>query len=90
MANTYTQMYVQIIFTLHGRENLIKEKFRDELEKYMCGIITNNRSKPLAIYCNPDHTHILIGLHPTVSVSTLTGDIKASSSKWINERRFVF
>ena len=55
----------------------------------MCGVITNNKSKPLAIYCNPDHTHILIELHPTVSVSTIAGDIKASSSKWINERHFV-
>lgn len=89
MANTYTQMYLQIIFAVQGRDNVIKEKFRDELEKYMCGIITNNKSKPLAIYCNPDHTHILIGLHPTISVSTLTGDVKAGSSKWINERRLV-
>jgi putative transposase len=89
MPNTYTQMYLQIIFAVQGRENVIKEKFRDELEKYMCGIIANNKSKPLAIYCNPDHTHVLIGLHPTISVSTLTGDVKAGSSKWINERRLV-
>jgi REP element-mobilizing transposase RayT len=84
MANTYTQLYVQIVFAVQGRENLIKESFRDILEKYICGIITNNKSKPLAIYCNPDHTHVLIGLHPTISVATITGDIKASSAKWIN------
>jgi putative transposase len=89
MANTYTQMYVQIVFAVQGRENLIKEKFRDELEKYMCGIIINNKSKPLAIYCNPDHTHILIGLHPAISASTVTGDIKSGSSKWIKEKRFM-
>jgi putative transposase len=89
MANTYTQMYVQIIFPGMGKNNLIKEKFRDELEKYICGIIKNNKSKPLAIYCNPDHTNILIGLHPTISVSTISGDIKSGSSKWINEKRYV-
>jgi len=89
MANTYTQVYVQIIFAVQGRENLIKEKFRDELEKYMCGIITNNNSKPIAIYCNPDHTHVLIGLHPSISVATIAGDIKAGSSKWINQNKFV-
>lgn len=82
-------MYVQIVFAVQRRENLIKEKFRDELEKYMCGIITNNKSKPLAIYCNPDHTHILIGLHPTISVATIAGDVKGSSSKWINKNRLV-
>ncbi len=89
MANTYTQIYVQIIFAVQGRENLIHENLRDELEKYICGIITNNKSKPLAIYSNPDHTHILIGLHPTISVATMAGDIKASSSKWINEKKVI-
>jgi REP element-mobilizing transposase RayT len=89
MANTYTQIYVQIVFAVQGRANLIKENFRDELEKYMCGIIKNNESKPLAIYCNPDHVHILIGLHPATSVSTIAGDIKANSSKWINKQKFI-
>ena len=84
MANTYTQMYVQIVFVVKNRENLIKEKYRIELEKYICGIIKNKNCKALAIYCNPNHTHILLGLHPTISVSDLTRDIKASSSKFIN------
>ncbi len=52
----------------------------------MCGIILNNKSKPLAIYCNPDHTHILIGLHPAISVSEIAGDVKAGTSKFINNR----
>jgi REP element-mobilizing transposase RayT len=89
MANTYTQIYIQIVFAVQGRANLIKENFRDELEKYMCGIIKNNNSKPLAIYCNPDHVHVLIGLHPSISISTIAGDIKASSSKWINQQKYV-
>jgi putative transposase len=89
MANTYTQMYVQIVFAVQGRENLINEKHRIELEKYICGIITNKKCKTLAIYCNPNHTHILIGLHPTTSISDITRDIKASSSKFINEKKWV-
>ena len=88
MANTYTQLYVQIVFATQGRKNLIKERFRDELEKYMCGIVANNKSKPLAVYCNPDHTHILIGLHPAVAISTIAGDIKSGSSGWINKNNF--
>jgi REP element-mobilizing transposase RayT len=89
MPNTYTQMYVQVVFAVKGRENLIAEKYRIEIEKYMCGIVSNNKSKPLAIYCNPDHTHILIGLNPAISVSEITGDIKASSSKFINNRKLL-
>lgn len=89
MANTYTQMYVQIVFAVEHRANLIAEAHRDEIEKYICGAISNKKSKPLAIYCNPDHTHILLGLHPTVSVSDLTRDIKANSSKFINEKKWL-
>jgi len=86
MANTYTQLYIQIVFAVQGRENLISEKHREELEKYICGIVTNKKSKPLSIYCNPDHVHVFIGSHPEVSVSSLARDIKANSSKFINEK----
>jgi REP element-mobilizing transposase RayT len=89
MANTYTQLYVQIVFAVQGRGNLIPENHREELEKYICGIINNKKSKPLAIYCNPGHIHILIGLHPTNAVSDLTRDIKANSSKFINDQRWL-
>ena len=89
MANTYTQIYVQIVFAVKGRENLIHEKHREKLEKYICGIVNNKESKPLAIYCNPDHLHILIGLKSNTSVSDITRDIKANSSKWINEKKFI-
>ena len=89
MANTYTQLYVQIVFAVKGRQNLIKEGNRENLEKYICGIITNKRCKTLAIYCNPDHIHIFVGIHPNVSISELTRDIKSNSSKWINENNWM-
>ena len=89
MANTYTQILVQVVFAVKGRQSLISEKHREQVEKYVCGIIANKKSKPLAIYCNPDHCHILIGLHPLVSISEMARDIKANSSKWINENKWV-
>ncbi len=89
MANTYTQILVQVVFAVKGRQSLISEKHREQVEKYVCGIIANKKSKPLAIYCNPDHCHILIGLHPSVSISEMARDIKANSSKWINENKWV-
>jgi len=85
MANTYTQLYIQIVFAVHRRKNAIQEEHRNAVEKYITGIVTNNQSKLLAIYCNPDHVHILIGLHPAISISHMARDVKASSSKWINE-----
>jgi len=89
MPNTYTQLYIQIVFAVKGRQNLIFENIREQVEKYICGIISNKKSKPLAIYCNPDHIHILIGLDPSTSVSDMARDIKANSSKWINEQKMV-
>ena len=89
MANTYTQLYIQFVFSVKGRENLIKEDFRDELEKVMCGIITNQNCKTYAIYCNPDHTHIFVGMHPTISPSKLMEQVKSGSSKWLNEKNII-
>jgi REP element-mobilizing transposase RayT len=88
MANTYTQMYVQIVFAVQGKSSLISEEHREEIEKLICAIIKGAKSKPLAIYCNPDHVHILIGLNPTSAVSDLVGHIKASSSKFVNEHNW--
>jgi REP element-mobilizing transposase RayT len=82
-------MYLQIVFAVIGRANVISETHRIEHEKYMCGIISTKKCKPLALFCNPDHDHILIGLHPTISVSDLTRDIKANSSKFINDQKWV-
>ncbi len=88
MANTFTQMYIQVVFAVKGRQNLIAEKYRNEIEKYICGIIKNNKSKALAIYCNPDHIHVLLGIHPSISVSNMLRDIKANSSKFVNDKKW--
>jgi putative transposase len=89
MANTYTQILIQIVFAVQGRRSLISEEIREPLEKYMCGIVSGKKSKPLAVYCNPDHTHILIGLNPSVSISDMARDIKSDSTKWMKENRMV-
>lgn len=89
MANTFTQVYVQLVFAVKFRKTLIHESFREELEKYICGIIKSDNCKPIAIYCMPDHTHILVGLNPVTAISELARDIKSRSSQWVNERKFV-
>jgi len=86
MANTYTQIYVHIVFAIKGRENFIKESFREELQKYISGIINNKKQKLYAIYCMPHHIHILVSIQPDISISDLVRDIKANSSSFINEK----
>jgi len=89
MANTYTQLYIQFVFSVKGRENLVKESFREELEKVICGIITNHNCKTYAIYCNPDHIHIFVGMHPNISCSKLMEQVKSGSSNWLNEKKYI-
>ena len=89
MANTYTQIYIHIVFAVQGRNNLIPKSIREELHKYITGIVQNRNHKMLAIFCMPDHTHMLVGMKPDISISDLTRDVKAISSKFINDNRFV-
>jgi putative transposase len=86
MPNTYAQIYIQIVFTVKGRENLIQESRREEIQKFISGIISNLNQKLYAIYCMPDHVHLLISIKPEIRISDLVRDIKANSSRFINEQ----
>jgi REP element-mobilizing transposase RayT len=89
MANTYTQIYIHVVFAVEGRQNLIKPEYNDELQKYITGIVSGQKQKLIAINNMPDHLHVLVGLKPDVALSDLVRDIKANSSKFINEKRWV-
>lgn len=89
MPNTYTQLYIQLVFAVKGRLNLINSSFREEVEKYIRGIINHKNHKALAIYGMPDHIHILVGLNPAQSISDLVKEIKVSSCTFIKEKKFA-
>ncbi len=89
MANTFSQLYIHIVFAVKCRESLIHKNNREELQKYIFGIIENRNAKLLAIYCMPDHTHILVGIKPSILLSDLVRDIKAGSSKFINDKQWI-
>ena len=89
MANTYTQIHIHVVFSVQNRSCIILDHWKDELYKYITGIIKNNGHKVLVINGVPDHIHILFGLRPAQSISDLLQDIKGSSSKWINDKRLV-
>lgn len=89
MANTYTQIHIHSVFAVQHRDGIIHSKWRDELYKYITGIIQANDHKLMAIGGMSDHMHILFGLRPKQSLSDLMQEIKRGSSKWINDNRFV-
>jgi putative transposase len=86
MANTYTQIFIQIVFAVKYRESLIPPEHREELHKYITGIVQQRNHKMLAVFCMPDHAHLFVGMKPTQSISDLTRDVKAASSGLINEK----
>ena len=89
MADTYTQLYVHIVFSVKGRHTLIPKQHKSELHKYITGIITNKKQKLIQINSMPDHIHILIGLSPNVALSGLVKDIKVNSTRFINHKRWT-
>ena len=90
MANSYTQIHLQLIFAVKYRASLIENSWKDELHKYITGIIQTQKHKLIIINGVPDHLHILIGFRPHQSLSDLMQDIKGGSSKWVNEKNFTF
>jgi REP element-mobilizing transposase RayT len=89
MANTYTRIYLQLVFSPLGHKNIIPIKHKEELQKYTAGIIQNRKHKLLAINYMPDHVHIFIGYQPSQALPDLLRDIKANTSKFINDRKWL-
>ncbi len=89
MPNTYTQIYIHVVFAVEARQNLIRPERKEELHRYITGIITRQTQKLIAINSMPDHVHVLIGQKPDIASSDLVGDIKTGSTNHINRQRWV-
>ncbi len=89
MAGTFSQIYIQVVFAVKGRENLIREQWKDELHKYIAGIIKGKEQKSIIVNGMPDHIHAFIGLRPAMAISDLVRDIKNNSSNFINDKKFT-
>ena len=90
MPNTYSQIYIQLVFATKGRENKIRSEVRDEIEKYITGIFTNKDQKIIAIYLNPDHIHIFFSYkNLKIAIPDLVKVVKTESTNFINEKKMV-
>ena len=89
MAGTYSQIYIQVVFAVKGRQNLLKKEWRDEVFKYMSGIIKNKGQKPIIVNGVEDHVHIFIGLKPSAALSDIIRDVKNNATNFINENKWV-
>jgi len=89
MANTYTQLYIHSVFVVKGRENLLQKPWRNDIFRYMAGIINDKHQKPIIVNSVTDHVHLFIGMQPSMRLSDLMRDIKSSTTNFINEKRFI-
>lgn len=89
MAGTFSQIYIQIVFAVRGRDSLISDSWEEELFKYITGIVTNKGQKLLAINGMPDHIHFLIGMKPNCCLSDLVREMKKSTNEWLNAKAFT-
>ena len=85
--STYTQILYQIVFSTKHRERILTEEHRDDLYKYIWGVLENKKCHPYVINGVEDHIHIVTHLHPTISLSDLVKDVKVYSSLYIKDKK---
>ena len=89
MGDTYTQLYIQLVFAVRSRNNFIQPAWEEEMYKYITAVVQNDKHKMLAINGMPDHINIFIGLHPAIAISDLVQDVKRASNNWIHDKGFI-
>ncbi len=89
MSDSFTKIYIQVVFAVKYRDRLILPSWEEDLYKYMTGIIQNKKQKMLAINGMPDHIHFLIRMKPTCCLSDLVRDVKVSADEFIKENKFT-
>ena len=89
MAGTFSQIYIQVVFAVQGRNNFIQKRWRDEVFKYMAGIIKGKNQKPIIVNGVSNHVHLFVGLKPSMALSDLVREVKNNTTNFINQQKFT-
>ena len=89
MVNTFSQIYLQFVFAVERREALIAKEHKEELHKYITGLVHHRKAKMLAIHCMPDHAHLFVGFKPTILISDFVKEIKVESNEFVNRKKWI-
>ncbi|MBE2219762.1 MAG: IS200/IS605 family transposase [Ignavibacteria bacterium] len=89
MPNTFTQIYIHIVFAVRNRNALINQSWEDKLYKYITGTVQKSGQKMLRINGIPNHIHFLIVMKPDCRISDLVRETKKSSSSYIKENKLT-
>jgi REP element-mobilizing transposase RayT len=89
MASTFSQIYLQFVWAVKGRQSLVSPKNKEEIHKYITGLVEKRGVKMLAINCMPDHIHLFVGFRPVISISDFIKEIKVESNQFINNKKWI-
>ena len=89
MPNTFSQIYLQFVFAVKGRQSLIPKQHKEELHKYITALVQARKAKMLAVHCMPDHIHLFVGYKPSVLISDFVKEIKVESNEFIKEKKWI-
>ncbi len=89
MADTYTQIYYHVVFAVRNRKYMITKDIKEDLYKYMSGIINNQKQKLIIVNGMPDHVHILLQCKPDMNLSNTVKEIKEHSTKYLNNEKML-
>jgi len=88
MPNTFSQIYLQFVFAVQGRQSMIDRKHKEELHKYITALVQARNAKMLAVHCMPDHLHLFVGLKPTVYIPDFVKEVKVESNQFIQHKKW--
>ena len=89
MANSYSQIYIQAVFAVKYRQALLHKDWRNQVFAVIGNLINETGCKTIIVNGVEDHVHCFLSLKPTVSISELMKTVKAKSSKYINDNKFL-
>lgn len=87
MAGNYSKLYLHFVFAVKGRQSLIPKERKEELHRYISGLVSNRKAKLLAVHCMPDHLHLFVGYHPSILISDFVKEIKVATNEYIQKNR---
>ena len=91
MANTFSQVYLQFVFAVKYRRRMIPKSKKEELHKYMTGLVQHRNSKMITVHCMPDHAHLFVGFRPgNKRISDFVKEIKVASNEFINNKGWTY
>jgi len=89
MPNTFSQIYLQFVFAVQNRKSMIPKEKKEDLHKYMTGLVQNRKAKMIAVHCMPDHIHLFVGYKPSFLISDFVKEIKVESNEFINDKKLT-